>query len=88
MITTSYFFTVIGTFDASKLPGNVSVSPEQEGQERITAVLKQGVVHIPRNAGSASDGRDEAEKAVYRYHMPENAPGMEDTQVYLRPFCG
>lgn len=84
MMTTSFWFTVVGTFDADKVPEGVKVTPEQEGQERVTAVLAQGEVHIPHQGGTVP----EAGQAVYRYHMPENAPGMEDTQVYLRPFRG
>ena len=84
MITSSFYFTVTGTFDADKLPDGITVSPEQEGQKRVVAQLGSGVVHVPHNP--SDDGRKEAELAVNRYHMPSTAPGMEDTAVHLRPF--
>lgn len=84
-MTTSFFFTVVGTFDAGVLPKDIHPTKEQEGQERIVAVLNKGTVHVPHTPGT--DGRQAALLAVYRYHMPDNAPGPEDTKVYLRPFC-
>ncbi len=85
MMITSFFFTVVGLYDAEKVPEGIEVTPEQEGRERIAAVIAEGTIHIPHDPGS--DGRLEAELAVYRYHMPDNAPGPEDTRAYLRPFC-
>ncbi len=84
-MTTSFFFTVTGTFDVTVVPADVHPTKEQEGQRQIVAVLNEGTVHVPHDPGS--DGRHEAELAVYRYHMPANAPRMENTKVYLRPFC-